>query len=53
LYFLRATRNPDYGHKGSMKTPDFTDRLSAASTAKKAQLERPGQLRKTRKGPTD
>jgi Family of unknown function (DUF6481) len=37
---LRSTANRAYDHKRLMKTPDFRDRLSAASTAKKAQLER-------------
>jgi hypothetical protein len=37
---LRSTANRAYDHKRLMKTPDFRDRLSAASAAKKAQLER-------------
>jgi hypothetical protein len=40
LRFLHSTANHAYDHKSSMKTPDFKDRLSAASAAKKAQLER-------------
>ena len=40
LRFLRSTANRVYDHKSLMKTPDFKDRLSAASAAKKAQLER-------------
>jgi hypothetical protein len=40
LRFLRWTANRAYDHKSLMKTPDFNDRLSAASAAKKAQLER-------------
>ena len=40
LRFLRWTANRAYDHKSLMKTPDFRDRLSAASAAKKAQLER-------------
>jgi hypothetical protein len=34
-----ATRARDH-HKHLMRTPDFKDRLSAASAAKKAQIER-------------
>ena len=37
---MRSTANRAYDHKRLMKTPDFRDRLSAASTAQKAQLER-------------
>jgi hypothetical protein len=37
---LRSTANRVHDHKSLMKTPDFKDRLSAASAAKKAQLER-------------
>ena len=37
---MRSTANPAYDHKCTMRTPDFKDRLSAASTAKKAQIER-------------
>ena len=40
LRFLHSTANRAYGHKSPMKTPDFRDRLSAASAAKRAQLER-------------
>ena len=37
---MHSTANRAYGHKSLMKTPNFKDRLSAASAAKKAQLER-------------
>jgi hypothetical protein len=40
LRFLRSTANRAYDQKSLMKTPDFRDRLTAASAAKKAQLER-------------
>jgi hypothetical protein len=40
LRFLRSTANRAYDHKSLMKTPDFRDRLTAPSAAKKAQLER-------------
>jgi hypothetical protein len=40
LRFLHSTGNPGSGQKNLMKTPDYTDRLSAANAAKKAQLER-------------
>jgi hypothetical protein len=40
LRFLRSTANRAYGHKSLMRTPDLKDRLSAASAAKKAQIER-------------
>jgi hypothetical protein len=53
LRFLRSTANRVYDHKNLVRTPDFKDRLGAASTAKKAQLERaraiaedPGRLRR-------
>ena len=38
--FLRSTANRGYDHKKPVKTPDFKDRLAAASAAKKAQIER-------------
>jgi len=37
---LRSTANRGYDHKNVMRTPDFKDRLGAASAAKKAQIER-------------
>jgi hypothetical protein len=37
---LRSTANRVYDHKNVVRTPDFKDRLDAASTAKKAQIER-------------
>jgi hypothetical protein len=37
---LHSTANPSCGHKIIVRTPDFKDRLSAASTAKKARIER-------------
>jgi hypothetical protein len=37
---LRSTANRVYEHKNLMRTPDLKDRLDAASTAKKAQIER-------------
>ena len=37
---MRSTANRVYGHKNVVRTPDFKDRLAAASTAKKAQIER-------------
>lgn len=37
---MRSTANPVHDHNSLMKTPDFKDRLSAASAAKKSQLER-------------
>jgi hypothetical protein len=37
---LRSTANPFYDHKDVVRTPDFKDRLGAASAAKKAQIER-------------
>ena len=40
LHFLHSTVHRAYGHKIIVRTPDFKDRLSAASTAKKAQIER-------------
>ena len=38
--FLCSTAKPGYDHKSLIKTTDCKDRLSAASAAKKAQLER-------------
>ena len=38
--FLRWTANCSYDHKNMVRTPDFKDRLGAASAAKKAQIER-------------
>ena len=35
-----STANRVYDHKNVVRTPDFRDRLDAASTAKKAQIER-------------
>jgi hypothetical protein len=40
LRFLRSTGNRVYGDKNLVRTPDFKDRLAAASAAKKAQIER-------------
>jgi hypothetical protein len=40
LRFLRSTEHRAYDHKNLMRTPDFKDRLGAASAAKKAQIER-------------
>jgi hypothetical protein len=40
LRFLHSTANPFYDHKNVVRTPDFKDRLGAASAAKKAQIER-------------
>src|ERR1700757_4209336 len=40
LRFLRSTAHRAYDHKKLMRTPDFKDRLGAASAAKKAQIER-------------
>ena len=40
LRFLRWTANRAYDHKNIVRTPDFKDRLGAASAAKKAQIER-------------
>jgi hypothetical protein len=37
---LRSTTNRACDHKPLMRTPDLKDRLSAASAAKKAQIER-------------
>jgi hypothetical protein len=37
---LHSTANRIYAHKNVVRTPDFKDRLDAASTAKKAQIER-------------
>jgi hypothetical protein len=37
---LHSTANRAYDHKVMVRTPDFKDRLTAASTAKKAQIER-------------
>jgi len=37
---LRSTANRAYDYKNVVRTPDFKDRLSAASAAKKAQIER-------------
>jgi hypothetical protein len=49
--FLRSTANRAYDHKSlMMKTPDFRDRLSAASAAKRAQLERARTIAKTPRG---
>jgi hypothetical protein len=40
LRFLRSTANRVYDHNNLVRTPDFKDRLGAASAAKKAQIER-------------
>jgi translation initiation factor IF-2 len=40
LHFLRSTAHRARDHKNLMRTSDFKDRLSAASAAKKAQIER-------------
>jgi hypothetical protein len=40
LRFLHSTANQTYDHKSLVRTLDFKDRLNAASTAKKAQIER-------------
>jgi Family of unknown function (DUF6481) len=40
LRFLHSTANPVYDQKNVVRTPDFKDRLDAARTAKKAQIER-------------
>jgi hypothetical protein len=37
---LRSTANGAHDHKNVVRTPDFKDRLAAASAAKKAQIER-------------
>ena len=37
---MRWTANCCYEHKSVVRTPDFKDRLTAASAAKKAQIER-------------
>ena len=37
---MHSTANPVYDHKNVVRTPDFQDRLDAARTAKKAQIER-------------
>lgn len=37
---MRSTANRAYDHKNVVRIPDFKDRLSAASAAKKAQIER-------------
>jgi len=37
---LRSTANRTCDHKDLVRTPDFKDRLGAASAAKKAQIER-------------
>ena len=37
---MRSTANRLYDHNNLVRTPDFKDRLDAASTAKKAQIER-------------
>ena len=37
---MRSTANRAYDHKNLVRTPDFKDRLGAASAAKKAQIER-------------
>ena len=37
---MRSTANGAHDHKNVVKTPDFNDRLSAASAAKQAQIER-------------
>ena len=39
--FLRWTANRSYDHKNMVRTPDFKDRLGAASAAKKAQRATP------------
>jgi hypothetical protein len=54
---LRWTANRAYDHKNLVRTPDFKDRLAAASAAKKAQIERaraiaedPARLRRIEAG---
>ena len=37
---MRSTANRGYDQKNPMRTPDFKDRLAAASAAKKGQIER-------------
>ena len=37
---MRSTANGAHDHKNVVRTPDFKDRLAAASAAKKAQTER-------------
>ena len=37
---MRSTVTRTYDHKNMVRTPDFRDRLGAASAAKKAQIER-------------
>ena len=37
---MRSTANRSCDHKNLVRTPDFKDRLAAASAAKKAQIER-------------
>ena len=37
---MRSTANGAHDHKNVVRTPDFKDRLAAASAAKKAQIER-------------
>ena len=37
---MRSTANRVYDHKNIVRTPEFKDRLAAASAAKKAQIER-------------
>ena len=37
---MRSTANRACDHKNPVRTPDFKDRLAAASAAKKAQVER-------------
>jgi len=37
---LRSTANRAYDYKNVVRTPDFKDRLSASSAARKAQIER-------------
>ena len=37
---MRSTANGAHDHKNVVRTPDFKDRLAAASAARKAQIER-------------
>ena len=37
---MRSTANGAHDHKNVVRTPDFKDRLDAATAAKKAQIER-------------
>ena len=37
---MRSTAKPVYDHKNVVRTPDFKDRLDAAGSAKKAQIDR-------------